>query len=63
MVLYACSPSYSGGRERRPHPKKKVKAKRTEDVAQMVEHLPSKCKALGLVSKEYIQKSHAKNWF
>jgi hypothetical protein len=58
MVLHACSFSYSRGESRkvavgaglgksvRPHLKNKLK---TEGVIQVVEHLPSKLKALNLI--------------
>jgi hypothetical protein len=58
VVAHTCNPSYLGGRDRmvvqigpgiKQKPISKItKAKRTGGVAQVVEHLPSKHRALAL---------------
>jgi hypothetical protein len=55
-VAHTCNPSYSGGRDQEDHRLKLVQAnssqdpmskiqKRADGMAQVVEHLPTKCKA------------------
>jgi hypothetical protein len=66
LVAHACNPSYLGGRDQEDFTLKTVQAnilkiKRADRVAQVVEHLPSKGKALSsspiLPKKNHIIKS------
>jgi hypothetical protein len=66
VVAYPYHPSYTGGGSRRtakfeaslgkvrktlPQKQTKKGNKRSGDMAQMVQHLPSRCKALGLIPR------------